>query len=118
MFYGMDTAQGESFAQLMAQRREDLTGRADELNGMVRSLGSSWVGPDSGAFQERWDTLRSGPSEDVLGRLMDLARTLSADAQEQDVASAANEWAAFGERLGDIFTPGEWSWRNLLPNPQ
>lgn len=117
MFYGMDTAQGEDFAQLMAQRREDLSGRADELGGMIRSLGSAWIGPDADAFRDRWDALHHGPIENALGQLMELARALSADAQEQDVVSAADALSAVAEKFDDLFRFGDFSLRELLPNP-
>lgn len=117
MFYGMDTAQGESFAQLMGQRREDLAGKAEELGGMIRSLGGDWVGPDAERFRESWETLRQGPIEDALGRLMDLARTLADDAQEQDVVSAADAMDAFFESFRDIFRIGDFSLTDLLPHP-
>lgn len=117
MFYGMDTAQGEEFAQLMGERRGTLAGRADELDGLIRGIADAWVGPDADAFRDRWDALHRGPFEDALDLLMELARTLSADAQEQDAASSASDFGAFFEFLEDIFRGDGFSWRNFLPNP-
>lgn len=117
MFYGMDTAQGEDFAQLMAQRREDLAGRTEQLGSTIRSLGSAWIGPDADSFRDRWDALQNGPIDNALEQLMELARALSAEAQEQDVTSAADALSAFAEKFDDLFRLGDFSLRNLLPNP-
>ncbi|MFC0672405.1 WXG100 family type VII secretion target [Brachybacterium hainanense] len=102
-FYGMDTAQGEDFAQLMATRRGDAADRVAQLASTVSGIGSSWIGPDADAFQESWNNLRSGRIEPTLERIMELARDLAAQAQAQDVTSAADALDAAGEWLRDIF---------------
>ncbi|EWS79568.1 WXG100 family type VII secretion target [Brachybacterium phenoliresistens] len=118
-FYGMDTAQGEDFASLLASRRETLAASMDDLSTRVEGIGAAWVGPDHDAFLEQWRALRSGPIDQAISRLMDLARDIADQAQDQDIASAADGWDALGERLRDIFRFDDdgLSWRDFLPGP-
>ena len=39
-FYGMDTAQGESFAQLISDRRGAIEDRASQLDGVISGIDS------------------------------------------------------------------------------
>lgn len=113
-FYGMDTEQGMRFGDLLGSRSGDLADTAGHLDGRVAALGGFWVGPDADAFADRWNTLRSGPVNDLVDRLMELARTVYDEAEAQDLVSVADAAEALGELLGRLFRPSGWP--SLLPS--
>jgi len=104
-FFGMDTEQGEAFAQLIGDRKSQIEERAEQLDGVVGRIDSIWRGPDAESFRVDWEQLRSTQIRDAVERLWDLARELSDHAQEQDITSAEG-FGVLGEMLGDIFPLG------------
>lgn len=122
-FYGMDTAQGEDFAQLLAERRGTLEERAGQLDGVIQGIDGFWRGADAEAFRGDWNRVRGQQIAQALERLMELARELAEHAEEQDQASADGLIGQMLDQLGDIFPlDGEWEnplaafgdWRNWM----
>ena len=105
-FYGMDTAQGESFAQLISDRRGAIEDRASQLDGVISGIDSFWRGSDATSFREDWRQVNITQIETAVDRLMELAREIAEHAQEQDVASAEGARGAIGERIRDLFPGG------------
>lgn len=112
-FYGMDTAQGEQFAQLLADRKGTLEERAGQLDGVIQGIDGFWRGPDADTFRDEWVRIDTSLVEQAVERLMELAREIAEHAQAQDIASAAGVMDAMGERLRDIFSFGG-GWENPL----
>lgn len=104
-FYGMDTEQGESFAQHLAERRGTLEDRAAQLDGMIQGTDSFWRGADAENFRSEWSSIHGGVISRAVERLWGMARELSDHAQEQDVCSAEGV-GKVGEMLADIFPLG------------
>lgn len=104
-FYGMDTEQGESFAQLIAERRGTIEERAAQLDGVIQGIDTFWRGTDAEAFRSEWSTTHGSVISQAVERLWGMARELSDHAQEQDVCSAEGVGKVEGA-LGDIFNPG------------
>src|SRR5699024_12583458 len=87
-FYGMDTEQGEQFAQLLGERKVTIEDRAAQLDGVIGRIDSFWRGPDAETFRVDWEQLRSTHLRDAVERLLDLGRDRSDHAHENDIASA------------------------------
>ena len=104
-FYGMDTEQGESFAQLLAERRGTIEERAAQLDGVIQGIDSFWKGSDAQNFRTEWSSTHGSVISQAVERLWGMARELSDHAQEQDVCSAEGV-GKVGEALGDIFRFG------------
>src|SRR5690625_26483 len=104
-FYGMDTEQGESFAQLLAERRGTIEERAAQLDGVIQGIDSFWRGADAQNFRSEWSSIHGSVISQAVERLWGMARELSDHAQEQDVCSAEGV-GKVGEMLGDIFPFG------------
>jgi len=122
-FYGMDTAQGEDFAQLLAERRGTIEERAGQLDGVIQGIDGFWRGSDAETFRGDWGRVNSQQIAQAVERLMELARELAQHAEEQDQASADGLLGGILEQLGDIFPlDGEWEnplaafgdWRNWM----
>lgn len=122
-FYGMDTAQGEDFAQLLADRRGTIEERAGQLDGVIQGIDGFWRGSDAESFRGEWSQVNGQQIAQALERLMDLARELADHAEEQDQASADGLIGRMLDQLGDIFPlDGEWEnplaafkdWRNWM----
>jgi len=101
----MDTEQGESFAQLLAERRSTIEDRAAQLDGVIQGIDSFWRGADAQTFRGQWGRTHAGLISQAVERLWGMARELSDHAQEQDVCSAEG-MGKVGEMLGDIFRFG------------
>lgn len=101
-FYGMDTEQGESFAQVLADRKVAIEDRAAQLDGVIQGVDAFWRGQDAESFRDQWGQINATQIRAALERLFELARELSDHAQEQDVASAEGI-GRIGEMLSDIF---------------
>lgn len=112
-FYGMDTEQGESFAQVLSARRGTLEERAAQLDGVIQGVDSFWRGTDAETFRSDWGQLNGSQIAAALDQLMELARELAEHAQEQDITSADGAMGAIGERLRDIFS-FDGGWENPL----
>lgn len=106
-FYGMDTEQGESFAQLLADRRGAIEDRAAQLNGVIQGIDSFWRGPDAEGFQQEWGQVNSAQIQQALEKLFQFAREVSDHAQEQDIASA-DGLGKIAEMLSDVFRFGDF----------
>ncbi len=104
-FYGMDTEQGESFAQLLGQRRSTIEERAAQLDGVIQGIDSFWRGADAENFRSEWSRTHGTLISQAVERLWALARELSDHAQEQDICSAEGA-GKIGERLSDLFPFG------------
>lgn len=104
-FYGMDTEQGESFAQLLAERRGTIEERAAQLDGVIQGIDSFWRGTDAENFRGEWSRTHGSVISQAVERLWGMARELSDHAQEQDVCSAEGV-GKVGEMLADIFPLG------------
>lgn len=112
----MDTAQGETFAERLAERKVTISERADELGSVIGGIDAFWIGPDAEDFRSQWDSVRSGTIDPAVEQLWKLARELSEHAQEQDMASVANALEGFLEGLGNIFKVGDFDWGDMLPS--
>src|SRR5690625_1223096 len=101
----MDTEQGESFAQLLGQRRSTIEERAAQLDGVIQGIDSFWRGADAENFRSEWSRTHGTLISQAVERLWALARELSDHAQEQDICSAEGA-GKIGERLSDLFPFG------------
>jgi hypothetical protein len=113
-FLGMDTAQGQSFAEQLMEGSNSLAEKSEQIGTLLDASEEAWQGPDSEAFRSEGRRLLSGSLQGTIDRLVDLARDISKQAQDQDVASAADAMDAIGERVRDIFDPGDFG--DLLRN--
>lgn len=112
----MDTTQGQDFASLLTDRRDDLEESAERISAIVGRIDSFWRGLDAESFRQEWDGLRSGQISSTLDLFTELFEELRKHCDEQDVASEANG-SDDGFDLGDIFRGGDMpGWRDLLPN--
>lgn len=113
----MDTAQGEEFATLMTNRRDQIASRSEDLASLIGGLDAIWQGSDARSFADRWGSVRAGTIETAIEKLTKLAGDVFENAEAQDVASAADALDAVGEMFSDIFRGGDFDLRNMFPNP-
>src|SRR5690625_6053238 len=73
----MDTEQGESFAQLLGQRRSTIEERAAQLDGVIQGIDSFWRGADAENFRSEWSRTHGTLISQAVERLWALARELS-----------------------------------------
>src|SRR5690625_6694024 len=86
----MDTEQGESFAQLLGQRRSTIEERAAQLDGVIQGIDSFWRGADAENFRSEWSRTHGTLISQAVERLWALACELSDHAQEDRKSTRLN----------------------------
>ncbi|GAA4519439.1 MAG: WXG100 family type VII secretion target [Brachybacterium sp.] len=105
-FFGADTEQLRSHAQLLKERVGSLEDLRARLEPLVMDA-SSWVGTDADAFREQWSG-RTAPRFDQLGdSLSRHSRDLDTHAEEQDEASEATDHSILDLLKDTLFGVGK-----------
>ena len=88
-FRGMNTAQVREHAERLRTASGDVEGLTSRLTSAVRT--AEWTGPDADEFRDRWTSLASQRLDGLCTQLRALGDGASAEADEQDAASAVDD---------------------------
>ena len=115
-FRGMNTAQVREHAERLRTASGDVEGLTSRLTSAVRT--AEWTGPDADEFRDRWTSLASQRLDGLCTQLRALGDGASAEADEQDAASAVDDapgidgapGASYGPRPGGGYLHEDSPW--------